>query len=188
MCLFNVNEENNYNNDDDAYISESDSESDSDSDSDSDSINDEIFEKDEEYMDSEKVDQQLYIGFYEPIKKPNILLMEVVVSPNTFFQYSGDIIHSYLKHYVDPIKQFDGKLEIMKLDIAPILGNEYYSVILKTHWLRLIQRNWKRVFLERQEIIRSRTSIYSQRVFGLTGKYPEGLNVLPNLRGMLNNL
>jgi hypothetical protein len=191
MCI-NNNENNNSNNInnnnlyDDNYMNISDSESDSDSDSDTDPLFEEIFEKDEEFMDSDKVDQQLYIGFCEPLKKPNILLMEVVVSPKSFLEYSGDQIYSYLKHFVDPFKQFNGKLEIMKLDIIP--SNGYYSVTLKTHWIRLIQRNWKRIFKRRQTLIRYRTFPPVQRVFELTGKYPAGLNILPSLQGMLYRL
>jgi hypothetical protein len=177
MCVNNYNE---------PMIMDSDTESVSDAESDTDSLFEEIFEKDEEYMDSDKVDQQLYIGFCEPIKKPNILLMEVVVSPTTFLEYSGNIIYNYLRQYVDPIKRFNGNLEIMKLDIIPTSG--YYSVILKTHWLRLVQRNWKRIFRMRQKMITVRSYPPVQRVFELTGKYPGGLNVLPNLQGMLYRL
>jgi len=198
MCINNNNINNNNNLYDDNYMNISESASDSISDnasdstsdsasvSDSDPLFEEIFEKDEDFMDSDKVDQQLYIGFCEPLKNPNILLMEVVVSPNSFLEYSGDQIYSYLKHFVDPFKQFNGKLEIMKLDIIP--SNGYYSVTLKTHWIRLIQRNWKRIFKRRQTLLRYRTFPPVQRVFELTGKYPGGLNILPSLQGMLYRL
>ena len=63
--------------------------------------------------------------------------------------------------------------------------NDAYTVVLKTHWLRLVQRHMKKLFSERMKIINMRRNINSRRYFEIYGKYPYGLNVLPSIYGMM---
>ena len=58
-------------------------------------------------------------------------------------------------------------------------------VVLKTIWLRLIQRTWKRVYKERVRVIALRCSLQCQRHMELTGRYIEGAHYLPRLQGMM---
>ena len=65
----------------------------------------------------------------------------------------------------------------------------YYSVaIIKTFWLRLVQRNWKRVYSEKKRIIRLRYNPISLFYRALHGKWPSNSLHEPSLIGMLNNL
>ena len=62
------------------------------------------------------------------------------------------------------------------------LDSGEYVCILKTHWLRLIQRNWKRVYLKRQEMIKkcaNPKAILERQVSG------KRMASLPSLQGML---
>jgi hypothetical protein len=60
--------------------------------------------------------------------------------------------------------------------------------ILKTFWLRIIQRTWKKIYKERNQIIQYRKTPYALFVFQRTGKWPSGFQILPGLNGMLWNL
>ena len=60
--------------------------------------------------------------------------------------------------------------------------------IIKTIWLKIIQRKWKQVFAKRQHITKCRTSPSSISHRQVTGKWPEYCNNLPGLKGMLSNL
>ena len=77
----------------------------------------------------------------------------------------------------------NAKIHIMKLCI---LEDETYSVVLKTHWLRLVQRHWKKVFKERKLKMAARTFLKNQIFREIHGKYPSGLNVIPSILGMMN--
>jgi hypothetical protein len=69
-----------------------------------------------------------------------------------------------------------------------ILHTQEAIAILKTVWLRIIQRKWKNVFAERQNIIKKRrlnASISSREIYG---KWTQTCSNLPGLKGMLNNL
>jgi hypothetical protein len=61
-------------------------------------------------------------------------------------------------------------------------------IIIKTIWIRIIQRKWKDVFANRQKIIKSRCCPSSISTRQVTGKWPRHCLVLPGIQGMLSNL
>jgi hypothetical protein len=75
------------------------------------------------------------------------------------------------------------KIDIMKLYI---LEDQTYSVVLKTYWLRLIQRRWKNVYKKRMDILENQKKISSLRQRELTGKFHHSYRNLPGLKGVLS--
>lgn len=65
-------------------------------------------------------------------------------------------------------------------------GGEKIAV-LKTIWLRLIQRAWKKVFQQRLNVIKNRLNPKAIRQREITGKWSKDC-VLPSLTGMLNGV
>jgi hypothetical protein len=57
--------------------------------------------------------------------------------------------------------------------------------ILKTFWIKLIQRTWKRIVAERKRILNERCSVKSLRHREINGKWPTTCNYLPSFKGML---
>lgn len=57
--------------------------------------------------------------------------------------------------------------------------------ILKTFWIKLIQRKWKKIYAERQRIINLRKDPKCLRVREITGNWPENCRYFPGLRSML---
>jgi hypothetical protein len=57
--------------------------------------------------------------------------------------------------------------------------------VIKTTWIRLIQRTWKRVYKERMRAIALRCSLACQRRMELRGRCIDGAQYIPGLRGML---
>jgi hypothetical protein len=60
-----------------------------------------------------------------------------------------------------------------------------YTAILKTFWIKIIQRHWRKVFEKIETVRMARYSLESQISFELTGKYKRYGNIMPSLRGML---
>lgn len=69
-----------------------------------------------------------------------------------------------------------------------ILPTQEAIAILKTFWLRIIQRKWKKVFIERQQVKTERRHCVSLYYRQVNGKWPDTCNYLPGLDGMLNDL
>jgi hypothetical protein len=94
--------------------------------------------------------------------------------------------HPTIRNYINIInRQNYIKPEIGQCILLP---TQEEIAILKTFWLRIIQRKWKKIYKERQQIIIQRThpnALYFRRVYG---KWPSNCNYLPGLKGMIADL
>jgi hypothetical protein len=77
-----------------------------------------------------------------------------------------------------------------KLEIAECiyLPSDHCISILKTIWLKIIQRTWKKIYKERQVIISIRRNPNSLRHREIYGTWPNNCFCYPGLKGMLSNL
>lgn len=131
------------------------------------------------HCNEERVDGKLYIGSYNYVM--NNYLFNISISADCFYSFPYKMIQNYF--YNPDISNNESSLEIMKLEINK---DQSYSVVLKTFWIRLIQRNWKRVYVKRIKIIQYRKSLVCQQYFEYNGKYPICACYLPSLYGMMN--
>jgi hypothetical protein len=171
-------------------ISGTDHENDSDSDNDfeefdilpNDWEHDEIYQDDSHHVYSEKEHDNYYIGLTKRTHTDgrDVLLMVNSVSPFVFFQYGFERIRRYLAEY-SIVRVENAKVHIMKLCI---LDDGTYSVVLKTHWLRLVQRHWRKTYQQRKKVIRGRRNLHNMRQREIYGRWPYGLNILPSLHGL----
>lgn len=108
-------------------------------------------------------------------------ILSHVTTPTTFFKHSYEFVLEYLWEYsiMRDVINDSLKIHIMKLNIV---GGCYYAII-KTHWIRLIQRHWKKTFRLRYSTQLKRGSIYAQNYFAIRGRYP---TALPTIHGMLS--
>jgi len=60
--------------------------------------------------------------------------------------------------------------------------------ILKTFWLRLIQRTWRKIFKQRRHMFQIRHTLKSLRYREMYGKWPIACNNMPTIHGMLSYL
>jgi len=142
-------------------------------------IYEEIDTFDHSFFQQPVIANQRYIGSYK--KSP--MTAGSVVSNRAFFHYSYRSICRYLMGYI-PIQE--DYIHIIQI-VGPIsedatVGDMYFynlQVVLKTHWIRLIQRKWKKMYQEKKRVLEYRKSLACQREFELTGKYPAGYNYYP---------
>jgi hypothetical protein len=113
-----------------------------------------------------------------------IYLMNSTISARTFLAYSYSRVHAYVRNTSCYYVRRNTQIEIMQLCIH---ADGVYEVVLKTYWLRIVQRRWKNIYKERQRILRLRSSIHNQEYFRRHGKYMEGSRHFPSLRGALRN-
>lgn len=91
--------------------------------------------------------------------------------------------HSFIRNYK--------KIVTSNNYIVPHIGEIMYLpsgecvVIIKTFWIRLIQRAWKRVFHTRKNTILKRKRIKSQHFRDIYGNWPSDCNYYPSIRGIL---
>ena len=162
-----------------------------------------IYDEDEEHVLSDKVHNKYYIGkcykFQEHIEDSysnEHIFLSISVSPNTFFRHSYFDIANYLNvfgsfncfNYYNNLfnRRHIQNIDIMKMAMIEHNNFQMYTVIVKTYWLRLVQRHWKKVYKQQSYIVRQRCKIQNMRYREVHGYYPEKINKFPLLKGMLN--
>lgn len=135
-----------------------------------------------ETVDIPKQQNHYYIGICKLIRPEHYFLLLNTISSKIFFKHPFQSILTYLSEF-SIIYVNQPCLDIMQLQILP---DDTYTIIKKTYWLRLIQRHWKNVLLQRQNIYKQRCRISSLQYSQLHGRYPHGLNAMPGFVGMLS--
>lgn len=150
---------------------------------------DEIHNMDYQHLYSEKVNGNYYIGICTEFMQNDCLhlptnsiyLLVNSISSNTYFKWSHNSCLRYLYYYgLTPMHK--PKIDILKLHV---LNDGTYSVVIKTFWLKIIQRKWKKIFKVRKEILSSRLQLSSMHHREIHGNWPISLRVIPGLVGLL---
>ena len=143
-------------------------------------IFDDIGDKEDDYTD-ECCDKGMYIGIpiYDTHYDVNLLASRV--STKSFFDYDIDEVMDYLSdnNIIETNTEVQSHLILCKLILMILM---YIQLLLKTHWLRLVQRKWKNVIQRRKNIMRHPTYIRNREIHGIN------TTMLPSLRGMLSNI
>ena len=115
----------------------------------------------------------------------------------------NDIVDLHGAYYVNYVSKPTKKHDIIRNYRKIISKNDYIQphiaeviylpsgecvAIIKTVWLKLVQRAWKRVFQQRKLVFRKRLQINSLHFRELYGKWPSDCNYYPSIYGMLNKL
>jgi hypothetical protein len=161
-------------------------ESDYDYDTEEDDLYDLIHNVDSQHFYSEKENDKYYIGLYHRYYTPegnSLLLLSTSVSSPIFFSQSYDNINNYL-YYYGIVRIPNHEVQIMKTHYLP---DNTCTVIVKTFWLRIVQRRWKKIYAIRKTIINKRCMPYNISYNQIHGCYPFQISTLPSIRGMLTS-
>lgn len=96
---------------------------------------------------------------------------------------SNQLIHPTIRNYRNIV--FKIKPEIV--ECIYLNTNECVSII-KTIWIKLIQRTWKKIYKDRQSILKKRCNIFSLKYREINGKWPKVCKTMPTISGMLSYL
>ena len=146
-------------------------------------LDDELLDEMTEYPELEPcVHGNTYLACYEYFPDINNILLMSKISLPLFYDFDYEDVQRYIYWYSGTFIT-DTSVNIIKVNMI----NEYAGAIVKTYWIRLIQRTWRRIYKERQQYIvnQNRNLLQNIRSRELgrmpTEKYPE-------LRGMLHNI
>ena len=155
-------------------------ESDTEYDSETEEMIDRIYFHEEDFLDSEKEDKHYYIGNSWVSQDKLYILYANAVTPTTFFRFDINHVKSYLHDY--SIFPTNSNIDIMKLFI---LDDHTHTVVIKTYWLKIIQRHWKKIYSQRKYCISRRRQIKTMMYVERNGMYPYDCYSMPGLQGML---
>jgi hypothetical protein len=76
--------------------------------------------------------------------------------------------------------------DYIKPEIVECFDKDGFCIaIIKTFWLKIIQRSWKKVFEKRQKAFKNRQNIMAIHHRELTGKWPQNCYAIGGLLGLL---
>lgn len=102
---------------------------------------------------------------------------------NNFINTHNSITHPIFRNY----KNIISRENYIKPEIAECiyLETDECVAILKTFWIRLIQRKWKNIIKTREEIVKKRLMPKSLKYKEMHGRWSEDCVNYPELKGML---
>jgi hypothetical protein len=146
-----------------------------------DSVVEDIFDDEEIFLDSEYEDGEYFIGLPCLMRsQTREWVLQVAITPKSLFRYDYKSVMRYLTEY-SVTRIYNPVTHIMKLDIS---NTGSYNVVLKTFWLKIIQRSWKRVYRNRQLFVLDCKNPNSLLYRQVNGKWRNDKRY-PGLRGML---
>ena len=100
-----------------------------------------------------------------------------------YYNFIAIAPHIIIRNY----KNIVAKSDYIKPEIAEciVLDTQHHVVIIKTMWIKIIQRKWKKIYAERMEIIRRRAQINSLYMREVTGKWPQNCANLPSIYSLM---
>jgi hypothetical protein len=114
------------------------------------------------------------------------------------FKYTNSMSNFYKKYYLrnfrglkhDLIKNYKNIItnkSFLNVEIGEVyyLKGDECVCIIKTFWLKLIQRAWKKIYQQRKIIYKKRCRPNSLLYRQITAKWPDDCNYMPSIRGML---
>jgi hypothetical protein len=156
----------------------------------------ESYDSENETDDESEIDELIYEPEAPSLTKYNIVLCELYNK-----QYHGYIDGEINNHYLSLMrfKNYDDNYinnirsqnpRPFRLEIAECLYLPSYHcvAILKTYWLKLIQRAWKKIYRSRKHILLIRSHPNSLKYREINGRWPDNCSIYPTLKGMLKNL
>ena len=149
---------------------------------------DHLDEDEDEDIGERLIDNQYYIGLpvletHNVYSYEDYLLFASSVKINTFYKFPYQDIVKYLNSYrcIGPYKMIQP--EVMKMKFVKSEYNwPVYTVIIKTFWIKLNQRTWKRIYQNyKRQLKENSTQWLKKREIGK--KIP-----FPSINGMLSYL
>lgn len=149
-------------------------------DSDDFEIIDDIYRNEIQFINTDKINNHYYLGLYEDNLES--FIMTNSMSVRNYFTFPHQTCLDYLFYYGDSVNASFKNIDILKLQIAE---GGVYNVIVKTFWLKIVQRRWKSIFRKRMLITKKRCTLYAIQYRERNGKWPDNLQHIPSLQSML---
>jgi hypothetical protein len=127
--------------------------------------------------DSDDYEDDMPLSLFESINliKSNYSRFHTLKHKHNFIRNFANII----KHpnYIQP-----------QIGQCILLPTQEKIAILKTFWIRIIQKKWRKIYIQRKIIIRKRCHPKALYIYMLTGKWSKELRYLPSIKGLFYNI
>lgn len=135
----------------------------------------------ESSADSNVIYHYLTINRYKKLDMD--LINDICEFLNAEYLYLPNQHHNIFRNYRNIIRENYIKPEIAECIYLP---HGESVCIIKTFWLRIIQRRWKRILRERINVLKKRAGLHALYYREIHGKWPSYCNYWPSIHRMLS--
>ena len=158
-------------------------------------IIDNMYYEDADYAEEIKDDHTYVLGgYYIPTydKYVDKIYLGISMSCRLLYNHKIEDVLSYLREYSGTgdysFRNRTTEVELMQIHYHNEGQFRHTVVVIKTFWLRLIQRTWKKIMKKKSKAISSRKNPTHLQHRELTGRFPQQCYYTPTLKGMLHYL
>ena len=166
-----------------------------------DELADILFDFDFDYFNTDKEPNNYYLATpYQDLRNNiNSIIIHNSISREFFMNFKSETLNFYIntsqylhQHFnrfsYKPTCRLTNRVYIETLEIIKATDeyNETGSIIIKTFWLKLIQRTWKKIYKKRIEWIKKNYSLQGLHFREINGRNKYGH--IPTIQGMLSYL
>jgi hypothetical protein len=115
------------------------------------------------------------------INETSVTLNEFINEIKDIRKYENNIKNGIIEKYYTNEDILNSLLNVLNSRylfglqiIQHIEINDYYLAVIKTHWIRLVQRRWKNVFKQRKN---AKKNLFNLRHREIYGKFPDSCNI-----------
>ena len=146
--------------------------------------------------DESEDDDIMYDPEEDSLTKYNIVLCELY-NKEYHGYVDGEINNHYLTlirfknydyNYINSFRIADPSRYRLEIAECLYLPSSHCISILKTYWLKLIQRTWKKIYKDRKQTLLLRSHLNSLKYKEINGRWPNNCANYPTLTGMLSGL
>lgn len=128
-------------------------------------------------------------GHYLVNCRYKMLHMDWITETTEFINNEYKLLHSYHHDLFPNYRNIVLQENYIKPEIIECIDKEGICIaIIKTFWIKIVQRTWKNIFKRRKEAFKYRQTLSSINYYNLTGKWPANCYAYGGLRGMLINV
>jgi hypothetical protein len=134
---------------------------------------------DDEYYETLEKNNTYYITI--PYQIENNFLKDLHISTRGFFNHSLQSVQNYICEYTISSRIYNSSpLEIVKTSYIQLPnGFTLHNVVIKTFWIKIVQRRWRNVLKKRMQMI---YRVLKNREYGIR------VQRIPSLRGCLADM
>lgn len=135
------------------------------------------FVSDNQFIGYEKI----RIGTYKYIRRSMQFLYIMDIPVESFLKYNTYLISRYFYWHSSFYVAENPPVDLIQIyEVAePDSPFPVIYCIIKTFWIKIIQKVWKKVFRERQRILEGRKSLISIKYREMNGYFPEEYRFMP---------
>ena len=124
---------------------------------------------------------QITIGTYKYIRYSRQFLFIMNIPPRCFLKYNQHLISKYFYWHSSFYVAENPPVELIQIYEIVEPGSPYPVIycIIKTFWIKIIQRVWRKYYKEKRRIICGRSTLYSIKYRELKGHFPEEYRHMP---------